>query len=81
MCEQLQNALNDTGRLGKIYIGLLHYILAKYGGSLYLPRIRYSDCICSPTTKILFLLKEVAYVHIRSTLPHFLLHPTPLETI
>jgi hypothetical protein len=32
--EQLLHALNDTGRLGKIYIGLTNYILAKYGGAL-----------------------------------------------
>ena len=31
--EQLQSALNDKGRLGKIYNGLTRYILAKYGGS------------------------------------------------
>jgi hypothetical protein len=79
--EQLQNALNDTGHLGKIYTGFSNYILAKYGGSLHLPRIRYSDCIRSPTTRTLFLLKEDAHVHICSTLPNFLLHPTPLETI
>ena len=30
--EQRRNALNDRGRLGKIYRGLTHYILAKYGG-------------------------------------------------
>jgi hypothetical protein len=79
--EQLRNVLNDTGRLGKIYVGLSNYILAKYGGALHLPRIRYSDCICSPTTRTLFLLKEDAQVHIRSTFLDFLLHPTPLETI
>jgi hypothetical protein len=54
--EQLQKALNDIRRLGKIYIGLSHYILAKYGGSLHLPHIQYSHCIRSPTTRTLFLL-------------------------
>ena len=31
--EQLQNALNDKGRLGIIYRGLTHFILAKHGGA------------------------------------------------
>ena len=27
------NALNDKGKLGTIYRGFIHYILAKYGGA------------------------------------------------
>jgi hypothetical protein len=49
--NQLRNALNDTGRLGKIYIGLIHYILAKFGGALNLPRLKPTDCLQSPTTQ------------------------------
>jgi hypothetical protein len=79
--EQLWNTLNDTGRFGKIYVGPSNYILAKYGDSLHLPHIRYSDCIRSPTTRTLFLLKKDAHVHIWSTFPNFFLHSTPLETI
>jgi hypothetical protein len=37
--EQLINALNDTGRLEKIYKGLTTHILDRHGGSLNLPRI------------------------------------------
>ena len=29
--EQLTNALSDKGKLGTIFKGLTHYILAKYG--------------------------------------------------
>ena len=47
--EQLLNALNDKGTLGTIYKGLLHLILAKYGGSNNLPRIRSFDCYQSPS--------------------------------
>ena len=39
--EQLRNALNDTSRLGKIYRGLTHYILAKHGGAQEIPRIKH----------------------------------------
>jgi hypothetical protein len=52
--EQLRNALNDTGRLEKIYIGLTNYILAKHGGALKLSRIKQQDCIRSPTTRTLY---------------------------
>jgi hypothetical protein len=31
--EQLRNALNDPGRLGKIYQGLTNHIFAKHGGT------------------------------------------------
>jgi hypothetical protein len=79
--EQLRNALNDKGRLGKIYIGLTNYILAKHVSALKLSRIKQQDCIRSPTTRTLFLLKKVAYIHIESSLPNFSLLPTPLETI
>ena len=58
--EQLQNNLNDKGRIGKIYIGLLQYILAKYGGSKEITRIKYHHCVRSPITRTLFLFKYKA---------------------
>ena len=56
--EQLRNALNDTGRLGIIYKGLIQHILAKHGGAEDIQRIKYQDCIRSPTTRTLFLMKK-----------------------
>src|SRR5665213_2051547 len=50
----LQNALNDKGRLGKIYHGLTQFILAKFGGSKEIPRIKHYHCIRSPITRTLF---------------------------
>jgi hypothetical protein len=78
--DQLRNALNDTGRLGKICIGLTHYILAKFGGSKNLPRLKHIDCLRSPTTRTLYLLKDVGHIYIKSSLPNFPLNPIPLET-
>jgi hypothetical protein len=37
--EQLRDALNDPGRLGNIYQGLINYILAKNGGAHKIPHI------------------------------------------
>ena len=79
--EQLLNALNDKGSLGIIYKGLLHLILAKYGGSNNLPRIRSFDCYQSPITRTLFLLKTMDQVQLKSALDNFLHEPAPLETI
>ena len=56
--EQLINALNDQGRLGKIYHGLTTHILAKHGGSLNLPRISPHDCIRSPITRTLYITQN-----------------------
>ena len=56
--EQLRNALNDSGRIGIIYRGLIQHILAKHGGAEDIQRIRPQDCIKSPTTRTLFLLKK-----------------------
>ena len=78
--EQLINAPNDKGRLGKIYNGLTHHILAKHGGSLHLPRISPHDCIRSPITRTLYLLKTSGGIHLKSQLAKFPLLPTPLET-
>ena len=65
--EQLQNALNDKGRLGRIYFGLVQHILAKFGGSEELPRITTHHCVRSPITRTLYLLKHHAGVHLKST--------------
>ena len=79
--EQLRNALNDKGRLGIIYRGLTHFILAKYGGAKNIPRIKYQDYIRSPTTRTLFLIKKVGGAHLRSNIDNFPLQATPLEQI
>ena len=46
--EQLRNALNDPGKLGIIYKGLVQHILAKHGGAKDIPRIKHHDCLRSP---------------------------------
>jgi hypothetical protein len=51
--KQLRNALNDPGRLGTIYKGLISYILAKYGGSQHLPLLNKEACLHSPTSRTL----------------------------
>ena len=79
--EQLQNALNDKGRFGIIYRGLTHFILAKYGGAEKIPRIKHQDCIRSPTTRMLFLLKKAGGAHLRSQIDNFSLKATPLEQL
>jgi hypothetical protein len=77
---QLKEALNDTGKLGIIYRGLTHFILATYGGALNIPRLTSHDCIRSPITRTLYLLKTVGGIHLQSTLNNFPLLPTSLET-
>ena len=79
--EQFQNALNDKGRLGIIYKGLTHFVLAKHGGAENIPRIKYQDCIRSPTTRTLFLIKKVGGAHLQSNIDNFLLKATTLEQI
>lgn len=54
--EHLINALNVIGKLGKIYKGLIQYILAKYGGAQNITCISHHDCTKSPITCTLFLL-------------------------
>ena len=61
--EQLEKTFNDQGRLGIIYKGLIHHILAKYGGAEEIPRITQQDCIRSPTIRTLFLLKTACRVN------------------
>ena len=78
MGEQLQNALNDKGRLGIIYKRLIHYILGKHGGAKDIPRIKYQDCTRSSTTRTLYLLKKAGGTHLRSTIKNFPLEATPL---
>jgi hypothetical protein len=78
--EQLQEALNDTGRLGTIYQGLTNYVFAKNGGAQNILRITKNACVRSPITRTLFLLIHIAGTHIRSTHPYFPLSPTQLET-
>jgi hypothetical protein len=77
--EQLQDALNDTGRLGTMYQGLTNYIFTKNGGTQNIPRITKQACVRSPISYILFLLKHVASTHIRNHQANFSLSPTNLE--
>ena len=77
--KQLHNALNDKGRLGIIYRGLIYFILAKYGGAKKIPRIKHQDCIRLSTTRTLFLIKNVGGAHLRSQIDNFSLKATPLE--
>ena len=77
--EQLRNALNDPGRLGTIYKGLIQHILAKHGGAQDIQRIKYQDCIRSPTTRTLFLMKKEGGAHLKSIEANFQLHITELE--
>ena len=79
--EQLRNALNDKGRLGIIYRGLTHFILAKHGGAENIPKIKHQDCTRSPTTRTFFLIKKAGGAHLRSKLDNFPLKTTPLEQI
>jgi hypothetical protein len=79
--KQLRNALNNLGRLGTIYKGLINHIFAKYGGAQYLPLLNKEACLHSLTTRILYLLKHNGLAHIQidnTTFPHM---ETPLATI
>ena len=64
--EQLQDALNDTSRLGTIYQGLINYIFAKNGRAQNIPRITKQACVRSPISHTLYLLKHVVGTHIRN---------------
>ena len=71
--------LNDKCRLGLIYKGLIQHILSKYGGVKDIPKIKYQDCIRSPTTRTLFSMKTVGRVHLKSIKIGFYLNKTELE--
>ena len=43
-------------------------------------RIKYHNCVRSPITRTLLLLKDKSGVHLKSTINNFLLNPSPLET-
>jgi hypothetical protein len=77
--KQLRNALNDTGRIGKIYTGLTNYILAKHREALNITKITKYDFGNSPITRTLYLLKTAARIHMESELTKFPLLATPLE--
>lgn len=82
--EQLINTLNDNNRLGQIYDGLVQYILARHrlgrGVKQNLTRIAHHDCIRTPITLTLVLLKTNSGTHLISMVDKFPLLPTPLET-
>jgi hypothetical protein len=77
--EQLKHALNDKGQIGKIYTGLINYLLPKFGGALNLHCLTSHDCVRFLITKTLFLLKNDAGMHLQKELDKFCLFPTPLE--
>jgi hypothetical protein len=79
--KQLRNALNDPGRLGTIYKGLISYILAKNGGSQHLPLLNKEACLHSPTSRTLYLLKYNGKAHIQTEDTTFPNTETPLTTI
>jgi hypothetical protein len=79
--KQLRNTLNDSGRLGTIYVGLTNHILAKYGGSQHLPLLNKEACLHSPTAKTLYLLKHNGLAHIQTDKVTFPQNDTPLATI
>jgi hypothetical protein len=56
--DQLTQALNDKGQLGKIYKGLVQHIIAKNGGATTLLRMTKHACHRSPTLRTLYILKE-----------------------
>ena len=58
----------------------MRHILAKHGGAQNPTRISHHDCIRSPITRTLFLLKTTSDTHLKKTLEEFPLLPTPLET-
>ena len=77
--EQLISALNDPGRLGIIYKGLIQHILPKYGGAIDIPRITHNDCTRSPTTRTLYLMKKEGGAHLKNLETNFQLQITKLE--
>lgn len=79
--EQLRHAQNDSDKLGIIYRGLTHFILAKYGGVKTLLRLTPHSCLKSLSSRILYLLKTSGGTHLRSTLSDFPLQVTPLERL
>jgi len=79
--QQLIQALNNPGQLGLIYQGLTKYIVAKYGGSLHLPKLKQQACTRSPIARTLFLLKREYEIHVTTTNSAFPLKKTPLEQI
>jgi len=78
--EELQDALNDKGRLGKIYRGLTKYIMAKHNGSTTLTEIIQAACQHSPITRTIALLKENK-ICIKSFDTTFPSEQTQIETI
>lgn len=79
--QQLQHELNDHGQIGTIYRSLINYILEKHGRALNIPRITFHNCTRSPITRILFIHKMLACIHLKYKLEKFLLLPTPLEKV
>ena len=77
--KQLLNALNDQGQLGQIYQGLTNYIIAKYGGSYHLPRLKYHACVRSLTARTLYLLEREYEIHVQMTTKKFPIKQSAIE--
>jgi hypothetical protein len=63
--EQLRNALNDPGRLGKIYQGLINHMFAKHGGTQLLSTLNKKTWKHSPIARTLYLLTYKGLAHIK----------------
>ena len=77
--QQLIQALNDPRDLGSIYQGLAKHILAEYGGSLHISKLKQQPCTRSPIARTIFLLEREYKIHITTTNFKFLskLNPKP----
>lgn len=73
--------MNDTRKLSVIYKALVYYILANKGGSQNIPKIAQQDCIGSPTTRTIYVMKKAGGAHLKSNIRHFTLEATPLESM
>jgi hypothetical protein len=69
---QFRNTLDDPGRIGTIYKGLIQYTLTKYSRALHLPHLTSHDCIRSLITRTLLLLKTQNSIHLESELQKIL---------
>ena len=57
----------------------MQHILSKHGGAQDIPRIKPQDCLRSPTTRTLLLMKTEGGAHLKSIEDNFQLNQTELE--
>ena len=79
--KQLNNALNDPGRLEKIYQGLTNHTFAKYGGDEQLSTLNKETCENSSIAKTLYLLKHKGLANIKSFQEDYHLGKSPVAEI